>query len=497
MYGDAQVALRNYCVKHREEIDLYCRSCKTPTCTECLKTDHNGHDVDTVRKFSRKIKARSLDLHAELEMKINRTRSKNQRHLRNVKSRNNVLLQRNLDSAEKKRAELHQTVDELIKSQVNAIKSHSKKLEEEIWKEEEMLHQDDSELDEKMENFTTSKLTGLDLILYHKELNTKVATQRILDLHDQTIRQVFEEGEVDRESIQKMIGQTKNVNESSSEVKTIASFQEEDRLAYTICPVSQTEAWVTYKCGEEFTLLRRDGRHINSINKDENLKLNSFILQNDAFLSCATDDRVILKTDISGKWCTWKCTAPLHARFIGEGLYGNVLLSRVGELEEEDDEAPGTQANPITRMVQMLTPSGDVLCTYGNEKGTTSVLTRPGYVAQNYNSDVCVVNWFKVAKDKARGNICVFFEDGQLKFVYKGNGGELIPRGICYDLLCNILCANYFDSTIHVVSNEGAFLRYLLTRDTCVPNPYTLALHRGVLWLGSKEGKVNTYRYIH
>ena len=450
-------------------------------CTKCLKTDHRDHDWDTISTISQNVRTSSRELRKDLEMKINTRRLKNERHLRSVKTRNITLLQHNLDNAEKKRSELHQTIDELINIKVDAMKEHGKNLAEEIRKGEEMLHRDNAELDTVMEKFTKTEMSGLELIQFYEDLNARVEAHHILDLQYQTNTQVFEEGEVDREGIQKMIGQTKDVNECSCEVEMIASFQEEDRLAYTICPVSQTDAWIAYKYGEEFTLLRRDGCHIKAIDKDANSKLNSFILQNDAFLSCATDDRVILKTDISGKWSTWKCTAPLYARFIGEGLYGNVLLSLVGELEKEDDEAPGTQAKPSTRIVQMVTPSGDVVRTYGNDNDTNSVLTRPGYVAQNCNSDVCVVNWFKVEKDKTRGNICVFFEDGQLKFVYKGNGGELIPRGICCDFLCNILCVNYFDSTIHVVSSEGAFLMYLLTRDTCVPNPYTLALHRGVL----------------
>ena len=116
-------------------------------------------------------------------------------------------------------------------------------------------------------------------------------------------------------------------------------------------------------------------------------------------------------------------------------------------------------------------------------------------VTQNYNSDVCVINQFKDADNKLCGNICVFYEDGTLKFVY--SGPNIAPYGIFCDLLCNIICINCFDATIHVISSEGSFLRYLCTSDTRVPKPFSIALHRGVLWVGSKKGEVRVYRYNH
>ena len=106
------------------------------------------------------------------------------------------------------------------------------------------------------------------------------------------------------------------------------------------------------------------------------------------------------------------------------------------------------------------------------------------YAVNNFNSGVCVVNVFEIYKDILRRNICAFYEDGGFKFVYSRHGGEFIPSGIGCDLLCNIICVNK-DNTIHVVSSEGSFLKYLFTRYTCILNPSALSPYRGVLWLGS------------
>ena len=144
MSDQAQVALL-LCDKHvEEEMDMYCKTCRKPTCTECLKTaEHQSHDLHTIPKLSRKIKNRRLDLLKEMETKVNPVRNKNRRHLRNVQCRNEQLLKRNLENAEKKRVELHRTVDEIMDSHVNCMMEHSKKLGEEIDREVDKQQEDD------------------------------------------------------------------------------------------------------------------------------------------------------------------------------------------------------------------------------------------------------------------------------------------------------------------------------------------------------------------
>ena len=60
MSDHAQVAIL-LCDKHGEEMDMYCKTCQTATCTKCLNTDHNGHDVDTISKLNRKINNSRFD----------------------------------------------------------------------------------------------------------------------------------------------------------------------------------------------------------------------------------------------------------------------------------------------------------------------------------------------------------------------------------------------------------------------------------------------------
>ena len=194
---------------------------------------------------------------------------------------------------------------------------------------------------------------------------------------------------------------------------------------------------------------------------------------------------------MSGNSSTWMDTSPVWASCIGYALDENFLISL-------RDEHSGTRTEQSQRKVQMVSSCDLVLHTYEcGEDGITPVLVCPRRVTQNYNSDVCVVNAYEVGTDAWNASVCVFYEDGGLKFIYSGHDGKLNLRGISCESMCNIILVNFIDDSVHVISSEGSFLKYLFTSDTCLPQPRALALHRGVLWVGSMEGEVRVYGYKH
>ena len=80
--------------------------------------------------------------------------------------------------------------------------------------------------------------------------------------------------------------------------------------------------------------------------------------------------------------------------------------------------------------------------------------------------------------------------------MYKGHDNEFNPWGIACDTMCNIICINPFDKTVHLVSSEGAFVKYIFTRDTCITNyPSSVAFQNDTLWIGSDRGEIRVYKY--
>ena len=493
MAEQAQVALR-LCSKHpSEEIDLYCKVCKKTTCNECLQTDHVGHSFDTIAKLYRKIKNTRPDLIREFEQKINPKRSQNRRNLRNVKCRNENVVRMNLGNVERKRKEMYDAVDKIIDAHVETVTSRGALIDREIKRHEDSMETEESTLLRMIETFRQTTMVGLDLIEYYENLKSKIYDFRTIDLshYVYTNKQVYREGDVVVDDLKKMIGEIMERNTKDLRTEQISSFQHKQSQAHTICPISRDKAWITYNGSKEFTSLLRDGHHVNSVLKDT--ETHSFTFLDNAFLLCNDDEKTILKVDMSGKKSPWMSVSPLLPRFIGNAMNKNILITLA-------DEYIGFRTNNSNRIVQMVSPSGKVLHQYEySEDGTTPVLTFPTRVTQNYNSDVCVSNRFRNEKNRIgfSGNVCVFYEDGRMKSIYNGHDKNFCPSGLSCDILCNIICVDEIGKTIHIIAHDGSFQQYLLTSKTCLPDPISLALHRGVLWVGSNGGEVRVYRYIH
>ena len=478
------------CVKHpEEEMDLYCKKCKISTCNECLKSDHLGHDFDTISKLFRKIYNQRKDTINCIEGKTTPKRIQSRRLLLEVRSRNDHVLKMNLENAEEKRTEMHEAVDKIINEYIDSLNSHSVRLGEGINKKEARFERDDSAIAKMLDTFRSTTMTGLDLIKFYERLQDKAKALKAVDVSSDENKHVFRKGGLDLHNLRQMIGEIKEVNAEDTETTYMSSFTHKETVVHSVCPISRYESWITYHNAKEFTMLSTDGHKVRSVLKDT--LRHSFVLHDNFFLLCNQDNNNILKLDTSGKMSTsvWVHVAPLLPRFIGKALNGNILVSLV-------DEESGYRTTESQRKVQMLTSSGNLLHTYEHGKdGASLVLTLPCRMTQNFNSNVCIVNSYQVSKEELRGNICVFHEDGGLKFVYNGRDGEFRPTGICCDSLCNIICANAFGSTIHVVDSEGEFLKFLFIRETCILQPLSFALHKDVLWVGSYGGEIRVYKY--
>ena len=130
----AQAALL-LCEKHQnEEMDLYCKPCKTPICSKCVQTDHVGHDFETIAKWSRKLINNRDGYLKDLRSTFAKQKKRKDRTVSETKCRNKNLLKKKLSSLEMRRGEMHQAVDRLIDQQKAQCKSYNDKLSRDVAK---------------------------------------------------------------------------------------------------------------------------------------------------------------------------------------------------------------------------------------------------------------------------------------------------------------------------------------------------------------------------
>ena len=140
-----------------------------------------------------------------------------------------------------------------------------------------------------------------------------------------------------------------------------------------------------------------------------------------------------------------------------------------------------------------MTLTGDVIHEYEyQEDDQTRLFTLPYRVTQNGNTDICVIN----RTSDSSGELVILSFSGSLKSVYPKQDRRM--KGNLTDAVCdsysNIIVIELSNSSIHLLSPDGEFMRYLLTENQ-VLDPCSMSLKKSILWIGDFHGLVKVFQY--
>ncbi|KAK3105833.1 hypothetical protein FSP39_006826 [Pinctada imbricata] len=182
-------------------------------------------------------------------------------------------------------------------------------------------------------------------------------------------------------------------------------------------------------------------------------------------------------------------TAPHFPVGINTSRDGNILVTLCGCSDRNiTSESRG-------HIIQINT-SGGLIRKYGyTDCHSDKVLTWPLTVAQNINLDICIID--RLDKD-CRSRLVVITISSQVKFIYTGQS-SLREMFVAFDVSCDhrgrILVTDLHNHAIHLLNADGHFIQYVLSNQSPLLWPTSLALDRKTLWVGCREGVIRVYNY--
>ena len=145
------------------------------------------------------------------------------------------------------------------------------------------------------------------------------------------------------------------------------------------------------------------------------------------------------------------------------------------------------------RLMRHVTLTGEVIREYEyQEDGQTRLFTLPVRITQNGNTDICVIN----ETSNSTSELMILSFSGSLKSVYpeQEHSKKLTLTDIVCDSISNIIVNELSYSSVHLLSPDGKFMRYLLTNNH-VNHPYSMSLKKSTLRIGDYHGLVKVFQY--
>ena len=468
------------CEKHDlMPIDVTCEDCEEFICSKCVKENHKGHDWITIStaatlrtrgllKSLKKIEEEDIQL---MDKKIQKA---------------SQLLEKNKNRCENEISRVHEYYEAILGKLDKIKRKHEKSLRDSLESKNADVRKDKSSLEEKKKKVLQhikymrdngSTMTDIIFLKTHRELTKLISTEvDYIQKSDFTLR--HEGGDINETMLESMMGQTFDANQVT--VTEADSFQWGDKAIIVLEAMN-----------EETCLLRNiEEPKVKQVNKGGKKEKKFSVAINDA---CVTDKNEIYVSDLKNK-----SISRLSPSGSVSMVFSTGPLEPVGICQTKDGDLLITLAHPDQpnsnrrSLVRHVTLTGYIIREYEyQEDDQTRLFSLPWRITQNGNTDICVIN---MTSDSS-GELLILSFSGFLKSIYpeQDQRGKLKLTDVVCNSYSNIIVSELKNSTVHLLSPGGEFMRYLLTENQ-VNHPFSMSLKNSTLWTGDAHGRVQVFQ---
>ncbi|XP_055999087.1 probable E3 ubiquitin-protein ligase MID2 [Ostrea edulis] len=454
------------CPDHADKhCEIYCEKCGVPVCSTCaLFGKHKGHDVsDILEKFSAKTESLQKDLE-ELETRIYPRYKEMASNVEIEKAELETKYEKLTTDADEQGEILHREITAIVNRQKSAIAEMKTKHLDALNKNTEEITQKMAELKQIMSDLKSIlKSNDVSLTSTYKsrnsELRTLPPTVRVTlpsfspqKINKDQFNEMF--GSLSPLSINTEHGDTMKSAEAVSsppvkplldEPRVTATIDTGHRPLYSVSCLSEDQVWTSGN-NNTMKLLNLQSKLLTSIQtKSGNYPTDIAV----------TRDGDLVYTDTSNNTVNLIKNKQIQTVIRLQGWIPLFVCCTA------DNNLLVTMTSDDYKQYKVVRYSGSTekQSTQFDDQGRP--LYKSGlikYLSENRNLDICVADF------DARA-VVVVNQSGKLRFRYTGHPSNtkesFDPAGITTDSQSHILTADYVYNRIHILDQDGQFLRYI------------------------------------
>ncbi|XP_055999086.1 E3 ubiquitin-protein ligase TRIM71-like [Ostrea edulis] len=447
--------------------EIYCEKCGVPVCSTCaLFGKHKGHDVsDILEKFSAKTESLQKDLE-ELETRIYPRYKEMASNVETEKAELETKYGKLTTDADEQGEILHREITAIVNRQKSAIAEMKTKHLDALNKNTEEITQKMAELKQIMSDLKSIlKSNDVSLTSSYKSRNSQFRT---LPPKVRVTLPSFSPQKINKDQLNEMFGSLSPLSINTEHGDTMKSAEavssppvkpllDEPRVTatidtgynflYSVSCLSEDQVW-TRGINKTMKLLNLQSKLLTSIQTKSGNKPTDIAVTRDGdlvYTDTSNNTVNLIKNKQIQTVITLQGWRPLSVCCtVGNDLlvimYSDREQSKVVRYSGST-EKQSIQFDDQGRPLYSSGPYSDIK-----------------YLSENKNLDICVADYTASA-------VVVVNQSGKLRFRYTGHPSNtkqsFKPRGITTDSQSHILTADGHNDRIHILDQDGQFLRYI------------------------------------